>query len=46
MAYSDFSLASVKKALNLTISPKQDLFPAVPALECSNHINSGCTGMI
>ena len=38
MAYSDFSLASVKKALNLTISPRQDLFSAVPALECSNHL--------
>ncbi len=38
MAYSDFSLASVKKSLNLTISPRQDLFSAVPALECSNHL--------
>lgn len=38
MAYSDFSLASVKKYLNLTISPRQDLFSAVPALECSNHL--------
>ncbi len=38
MAYSDFSLASVKKALNLTISQRQDLFSAVPALECSNHL--------
>ena len=38
MTYSDFSLASVKKALNLTISPRQDLFSAVPALECSNHL--------
>ena len=38
MAYSDFCLASVKKALNLTISPRQDLFSAVPALECSNHL--------
>ena len=38
MAYSDFSLASVKKALNLTISPRQDLFSAVPALEVSNYL--------
>ena len=38
MAYSDFSLASVKKAFNLTISPRQDLFSAVPALECSNPL--------
>ena len=38
MAYSDFSLVSVKKALNLTISPRQDLFSVVPALECSNHL--------
>ena len=38
MAYSDFSLASVKKSLNLTISPRQDLFSAVPALECSNYL--------
>ncbi|MEG4804439.1 hypothetical protein QUB63_26255 [Microcoleus sp. ARI1-B5] len=38
MAYSDFSLASVKKALNLTISPRQDLFSAVPALESSNYL--------
>jgi hypothetical protein len=38
MAYSDFSLASVKKALNLTISPRQDLFSGVPALEGSNHL--------
>ena len=38
MAYSDFSLASVKKALNLTISPRQDLFSAVPALEASNYL--------
>jgi len=38
MTYSDFSLASVNKALNLTISSRQDLFSAVPALECSNHL--------
>jgi hypothetical protein len=38
MTYSDFSLGSVKKAWNLTISPRQDLFSAVPALECSNHL--------
>ena len=38
MAYIDFSLASVKKALNLTISPRQDLFSAVPALEVSNYL--------
>jgi hypothetical protein len=38
MAYSDFSLASVKKSLNLTISPRQDLFSAVPALKCSNYL--------
>ena len=38
MTYSDFSLVSLKKALNLTISPRQDLFSAVPALECSNHL--------
>jgi hypothetical protein len=38
MAYSDFSLASIKKSLNLTISPRQDLFSAVPALECSNYL--------
>ncbi len=38
MAYSDFSLASVKKSLSLTISPRQDLFSTIPALECSNHL--------
>ena len=38
MTYSDFSLESVKKTFNLTISPRQDLFSAVPALECSNHL--------
>ncbi|WP_293147495.1 MULTISPECIES: hypothetical protein [unclassified Microcoleus] len=38
MAYSDFSLASIKKSLNLTISPRQDLFSAVPDLQCSNYL--------
>ena len=38
MTYSDFSLESVKKTFNLTISPRQDLFSAVPALECSDHL--------
>ncbi|MDB9515150.1 hypothetical protein PN499_28520 [Kamptonema animale CS-326] len=36
MAYSDFSLTSVKKTFNLTISSQKDLFSATPALECSN----------
>lgn len=36
MAYSDFSLASVKKNFNLTISSQKDLFSATPILECSN----------
>jgi len=36
MAYSDFSLTSAKKAFNLTISSQQDLFSAIPAVECSN----------
>jgi len=36
MAYSDFSLTSAKKAFNLTISSHQDLFSAIPAIECSH----------
>jgi hypothetical protein len=38
MAYSDFSLTSAKKAFNLTISSQQDLFSAIPAVECSNFL--------
>jgi len=36
MAYSDFSLASVKKAFNLTISSQKDLFSVISAVEYSN----------
>lgn len=36
MAYSDFSLASVKKAFNLTISSQKDLFSTISVVECSN----------
>jgi len=36
MAYSDFSLTSVKKTFNLTISSQKDLFSAIPTVECSN----------
>jgi len=39
MAYSDFSLTSAKKAFNLTISSHQDLFSAIPPLECSNILS-------
>ncbi|HBE20368.1 MAG TPA: hypothetical protein DEG17_21960 [Cyanobacteria bacterium UBA11149] len=36
MAYSDFSLASVKKTFNLTISSQKDLFSGVSPLPYSN----------
>jgi len=36
MAYSDFSLTSVKKTFNLTISSQKDLFSTIPSVECSN----------
>lgn len=38
MPYSDFTLAKVKKAFDLTTSEDTDIFAAVPELECSNYL--------
>ncbi len=38
MAYSDFSLTSVKKAFDLTISARSDIFSEVPTVEVSNYL--------
>jgi hypothetical protein len=38
MLYSDFTLAKVKKAFDLTTSEDTDIFAAVPELECSEYL--------
>ena len=38
MSYSDFSLASVKKAFDLTISSRQDIFQNIPELTASDYL--------
>jgi hypothetical protein len=43
MAYSDFSLASAKKALDLNISTRQDIFHEIPELTCSDRLKETLT---
>lgn len=38
MAYSDFTLTSVKKKFNLTISDRQDIFAQIPELKPSDSL--------
>jgi hypothetical protein len=38
VSYSDFSLASAKKTLDLTISSRQDIFHEIPELSASDYL--------
>lgn len=38
MAYSDFSLASVKKTFDLTLSARESIFSEVQSLTCSEYL--------